>query len=245
MKMVTKQVSIIPGNGDRAIVIGATGSGKSTASMWLMRRSPKVPIVIYDVKHEDMFFDLPKVAAAFSWEGVKSLLDDGETDYVLFRPPNNELGNANVLDEYLMRHLEELSDIPAHIDELYAFHNKGHAGNGLIALLTRGRSRGITTTMATQRPAFISLFSLTEAQHLFVFRLTHTDDKKRVAKIIPDYDRVPEPAEYGFHHYNIRERVLREFKPLVPDKKPLAPMHEKGNTVSPLAVGLGDGLTWI
>jgi hypothetical protein len=40
----------------------------------------------------------------------------------------------------------------------------------VMALLTRGRSRNITTITASQRPAFLSRFALTEANHFFVFR---------------------------------------------------------------------------
>lgn len=237
--------SIIPANGDRGIVIGATGSGKSTASMWLLRRIPRVPTVIYNTKDEKMFAELPNVARADYFDDVLKLVDDGQTDYVDFHPPSKELNRPEILDGYLWRHLHELQDIPAYIDELYSFHRRGDPFDGLTALLTRGRGAGITTIMATQRPAYISMFSLTEAQHFYIFRLSHKHDHKRVSNVVDGYDTVKKPGEFGFHYYNIRDRQLREFAPIRPDKKPLAPKPGSEDNAAQLMGGPGAGLTWI
>lgn len=63
---------------------------------------------------------------------------------------------------------------------------QGRAGSGLIALLTRGRSKGISVLMSTQRPAWLSRFCFTEAQKYYIYRLTD----RRDSKVLGEYIRV-------------------------------------------------------
>lgn len=220
--------SILPGIGERVISIGATGSGKTTQNIWLLRRVPTTPAIIYDTKHEPKFLDLPKSALATDIGEVESLADDGETDYIVFRPPLEEMSDPVVLDNYLWLHLKHFPGVTCYIDELLSFHRGGHAGKGLTALLTQGRSFNITTMMSTQRPSFISNFAFSEAQRFYVLHLTLKKDKKRVAEFIPDYDDLPDPPKFAFYYYSIADREIKLFAGVTPDKD-IAPKEQKGD----------------
>jgi hypothetical protein len=118
------------------------------------------------------------------------------------RPPVDVTSDPDALDDLLYHHYLNYPDSGAFLDELLQFHKNCRAGKGLVGLLTRGRSRGITTLMATQRPAWISLFSLSEAQKYYSFFLVHEDDKKRIAKVIRGFDKLPDPPNHGFYFYS-------------------------------------------
>lgn len=210
--------SILPNVGDRAIAFGHTGSGKTLFTCWALLRLPLSPTIIYDTKNEDKFLSLPKAKVVGSLKEIDTTLEDGETDYIVFRPPARELSDPAALDEYLMYHYENFPRVTCYVDELVSFHRNGRAGPGLVAILTRGRSEGITFFGASQRPAWISLYLLTEAQHLYVFRLNHEKDKKRISEVIPHFDEMPEPHEYAFWYYNLKARRLQMYHPIKPDK---------------------------
>lgn len=196
--------SIIPDEGERVFIGGPTGSGKSFMGIWLARRIPLAPMIIYDTKREPEFLALPKSRLVTDWNDIDTALEDGETNYVVFRPDRRTATKPSELDDFLMEHLERFPRIAALLDETYAFHNAGRAGPGLQSLLTQGRSEGITTIMMAQRPAWISLFCLSESQRFYLFDLAHEDDRKRISKVIPDFDEMPRPPEFHFYYTTLK-----------------------------------------
>lgn len=184
-------------------MVGQTGSGKTAFCAWLLKRVPYAPIVIYDTKEEPKFDTLQPGRVVTTIDHMDEAYDDPTLDYIVMRPPVAVAAEPDALDAMLYHHYERYSDSVAYIDELLQFHKSGRAGKGLQGLLTRGRSRGITTIMATQRPAWISLFAISEAQKFYCFFLSHEDDKKRMGKVIRDFDKLPDPPKYGFYFYEL------------------------------------------
>lgn len=212
--------SIIPERGERALIVGQTGSGKTGFATWLLKRIPTAPIVIYDTKIEPKFEALGHSIVVPSVTAARGVIDQGEHDYIIVRPADDLLHDHEALDGMLYSHYMHLQGIDAYIDETYSFHSAGgRAGKGLIALLTRGRSKGITTIMSTQRPVHLSRFALTEAQRFYIFWLGHEDDHKTIAKIIPGFDKLKPPPEYYFYYYNNREKQIKLFKPVKLDEQ--------------------------
>lgn len=208
---------LLPEKGERTLSVGQTGSGKTAFNTWMLKRMPASPIVIYDTKDEPKFLSLPNSILVHSFDAIHEAIDHGEYDYVIFRTPTVLLDKGSELDKYLFRHFTELSGIDAYIDEVSDFHSDGgRAFNGLRALLRKGRSRGITTLMSTQRPVFLSRFALTEAQQLYIFHLSHEDDRKALDKVIPGFrDKPnPRPKSYRFWHYNASEDLLQFLRPV-------------------------------
>jgi DNA helicase HerA-like ATPase len=144
--------------------------------------------------------------------------DDATIDYIIVRPPVEMLGSPQELDDYLFYHYAHLRDSVCYIDEAYTFHNNGRAYRGLIALLSRGRSRGITTIISTQRPRGISLLCITEAQKVYVFRLADRNDRKRIGDIIPNFDEYRLPPKHGFYYFESGEDNAHLFRPVTLDR---------------------------
>lgn len=208
---------LLPEKGERTLSVGQTGSGKTAFNTWMLKRLSFSPIVIYDTKDEPKFLSLPNSTVVYSFEGVHEAIDSGEYDYVIFRTPTALLDKPAELDKYLLRHFIELPGIDVYLDEVSDFHaSNGHPYVGLRALLRKGRSRGNTVLMSTQRPKFISLFTMTEAQQLYIFHLSHDDDRKAIDKVIPGFKGKANPRakSYRFWHYSAGEDILQFLRPV-------------------------------
>lgn len=212
--MTKGQGGLIPNIGERALIVGQTGSGKTAFALWLLIRVETAPVIIYDTKEESKFPKLPNSSICHTFEQVKEQYDNVEIDYIIFRPAIELLSKPLELDSLLMLHYQHFKHSVAYIDEAYSFHNAGRAGPGLVALLTRGRSRGITTIMSSQRPAMLSRFAITESQKLYVFRLADKQDRKRVGDIIPNFADMDLPAKHAFYYFESGQDYPELFKPI-------------------------------
>lgn len=209
--------NIVPERGERAFICGQTGSGKTAFAVWLLGYMPGT--LIYDTKEERKFSALPKsVRVATMDEARKALRENkgGEAvyDFVILRPSVAETLDSEMLDTMLQYHYENLRGIGAYIDEVFMFHNGGRVGPGLMSLLTRGRSRGITLTMSAQRPAWLSRFCLTESQRFYVFRLVDRADRQRLGEIIPGLSRDEQPEKYHFQYFDFDQDGPAYFLPV-------------------------------
>lgn len=214
-------MSLLPAKGERTLSVGQTGSGKTAFNVWLLNKLPFAPVIIYDTKEEPKFLTLPTAAVAHSFREVAERLTSGEHDYIVFRPPDHILHDPQRLDEYLYNHYMQFPGVDGYIDEIYSFHSSGRPHMGLQAMLTRGRSRGISLFMSTQRPVWLSKSALTESNHLYIFTIVHEDDRKILNKVIPGFEDKPpvKPKTFRFYHYDAGEQKLAFYNPVKLDAK--------------------------
>lgn len=210
-------MNIIPAVGERALIVGQTGSGKTAFACWALAYCR--PGVIYDTKIEPKFSAMPGNRVVDSWRDLRRVWGkEKHLRFVVFRPPVSEVSDPEKIDHYLMRHYNELKHTTCYVDEAYQFHNAGRCGAGLLSLLTRGRSRGITTILSTQRPRWISLFCITESQRFYIFRLVDRNDRKRFAEIIPGFDADSDVAKHYFRYCDFDLDRPIVFSPVTLDK---------------------------
>lgn len=209
--------AFIPQVGERALILGMTGSGKTAFASWLLIRIPTAPIIIMDTKDEPKFEKLPANVIVETMEQAQKAAHDVRYDYIIVRPPVEMLGHPHELDRLLYFAYLHLHHCVIYIDEIYSFHSNGRAGPGLIALYTRGRSKGITTICSSQKPKFISSFVMSESQRYYIFRLQDIKDRKRVGEVISDFEDLPLPPKHGFYYYEIGEEAPELFKPIALD----------------------------
>jgi len=196
-------MNIVPKHGERAIIIGQTGSGKTAFARWLLSHMPGS--IIYDTKIEPKFNSLSgRVICKDVVSGIEAYRKDdkNEVKYAVVRPSVVITQEPKLLDEMLYYHYENGRNLTAYLDETYQFHVNGKAGPGLLSLLTRGRSRGITTVMATQRPAWLSRFCFTESQKFYIFPVVDKRDWKTISEVVPEMDKMPKPPKYHFYYYD-------------------------------------------
>lgn len=158
--------------GQRVTLVGATGSGKTSRMIELIRQSPVSPVLIFDTKEDDAF--LKCFPNAKVQEGLGPIK---KNDVTIIRPAPVESSDPEILDDFLYG-LHQSENVLVVIDEAYMFHRGGQAGPGLLGLITRGRSRGITMLTGSQRPAWVSRFVFTECEHFNILKLRNPGDRK-------------------------------------------------------------------
>jgi hypothetical protein len=211
--------SHVPQLGERALIVGQTGSGKTIFAIWLLERIPFAPIFIYDTKIEPKFEALPKSVVVETLEQASVAYLDVTKDYIIIRPPIELMDKPEELDKYLLYHYHHFHHSCAYIDEGYTFHSNSRAYPGIIALMTRGRSKGITTILSSQRPRGVSRFLISESQKFYIFRLQDKDDRKRIADVIPNFHNLEQPPKHSFYYFESGDDNPVLFSPIKVDKK--------------------------
>lgn len=182
-------VSIKPS--DRVTFVGKTGSGKTYAARILTKNLRR--LVVFD----------PKGTLRGKWDlkewtkrTAKDLRDGKD---VRVRIPAPIDGNW----EQYFQACYEAQDVTVYIDEVYGVLDKGNrASPYFTALYTRGRELNIGVWACTQRPAWMPLFVLSEAEWIFLFRLQLDADRKRMSEIMGDSVRHVTLTGHEFYLYN-------------------------------------------
>jgi len=205
-------MSLLLEKGNRGLLIGKTGSGKSQNGLFQLKNAPVWPAVIFDTKIEDCFFSLPEegeeLEVAHSVSDLKAIQKRPSKewpDYILVRPSAEEVRAWEPLDEYSHFMYNNFGACFIYYDELYNWHDNMRAGSGLMNLLTRGRSRGKTTLMASQRPSWISRFCMTETDKFYIHKLQDQRDRVSLSAVVPGIEKIPSPPKFHFWHYDTSE----------------------------------------
>lgn len=200
----------LPQLGERALIVGQTGSGKTAFACHLLKHLDFAPIIIYDTKDEPKFTDLPNSTIVTTIAERDKAIEDEKIDFIVFRPPVEITTQPDEMDNLVFDHYNNLREVGAYIDEAYTF--PAHS-RGLLAMLTRGRSRGITTIISTQRPSRIDRAMISEAQKVYAFKLVDKKDKIRLGDVIPEFAELPDPRRHGFYYYD-GEKAPRLYNPV-------------------------------
>lgn len=202
-------MSILLDKGQRGLLVGKTGSGKSQGAMFHLRHTDIWPKIIFDTKIEDFFFSVPEegeeMELAFSVDDLKAIKKrpiKEQPDYILVRPSAEEVQAFDPLDEYTQFVYNNFGKCFIYFDELTNWHRGMLCGPGLINVLTRGRSRGKTTLMASQRPAWISRSCLTETDKFFIHNLNDEKDVDRLSDVVPQMKKMKKLKRFHFYHYD-------------------------------------------
>lgn len=182
---------------ERVLIAGKTGSGKTWFAGKLLSSIPRLIVVDPKGTLNDWGLNDPTVR---QWRK----LEKGEYNRIRIRPPLTD--DIEAWYEDLFERIYDLGNVTLYIDEAYAVASPGsRPGRWLSALYTRGRERGIGVWAATQRPMWIPLFLISEADWLVVFRLNLAADRSRIASVAGDsvLDRVPDP--HGFWLYHVED----------------------------------------
>ena len=201
--------------GERAIVAGRTGSGKSTLGKWLLLRSPGHWVII-NPKWTKAFDKLPdsEIIKGINLKKIDKSIN--ENRFTIINPNANE-SDPETLDLLIKYFHEAYTDIGICVDESYAIHTNGRAGPGLIGLLTRGRELKQSFLGLTQRPAFLSKFLFSEAEYIVGMALSMEDDRKRMFEFTGKQifkDKLP---AHEFLWYDVGNDNLRHFNPVPVD----------------------------
>lgn len=188
---------------ERVLIAGKTGSGKTWLARRLLARIPR--LVVIDPKSTLADWNL-KEPSDRDW----NKFDRGE--YGRYRIQSPVTSDLESWYDDLFGYLYECGELTIYIDEAYAVTPPGQKpGKWLSACYTRGREKGIGVWSSTQRPAWIPLFMLSEADWFLVFRLSLEQDRKRIAALAGDSVMAPIPDPHGLWRYHIGDESAMYF----------------------------------
>lgn len=194
--------------GERALILGKTGSGKTVIGAWLLSRSPG-RWVILNSKYDEF---LTQIGPSVDWN-VKDILKGlKKKEIVVAHPTSFE---AEDLDRVLFELCETRQAVGVFIDELLYLHKgNGRAGPGLMGLLTRGRSRKQSFIGCSQRPAFLSQFCYSESEYFGIAQLKLRADWAKVIEFSGKPEARIDRLKHHWGWINIQEDTLTEYGPV-------------------------------
>lgn len=203
--------------GKRAMFAGRTGSGKSTVACWWLNRSPGHWLIL-NPKWTAAFNGLPdsNVVDSLDLNKIEKSLE--KYRFTIVNPQSSQ-SSPDVLDALIMWLHESFTDIGLCVDELYAIHKNGIAGEGLIGWLTRGRELRQSFLGLTQRPAWLSKFIFSESDFVGGMSLALEADRKRMYEITGRQQFMEKLPPREWLWYDVEADHLRKFGPVPLIKK--------------------------
>lgn len=191
---------------DRIFICGMTGSGKSKLMKTLARKLHHV--VIVDYKHEIKIVGFSVVK---NYAGFLLVAKRRKFVKVIFRPVGTveeQDRELSKLEKYIFekgRHFIFYDDLRIREKQLMK------PPQTLDDIIRMGRSRLVGLGVSHQRPSMLSQTFISEAQHLFVFKLALEVDRKKIEGVIgSDNAELLEKVSYEDHeflYYNTRTRT--------------------------------------
>ena len=181
-----------PKGDERLVIVGATGTGKTTLARQLLASFPRIIVIdskcTYGGKGGEPGFEMVS-----SPRGLKSLRSS--VDFIQYRPDENH----QTIDDYneVYKWCYRRQNLMVYTDEAFLVHHGSYAPDWLRACVTCGRELGIGMMTGTQRPRGIDLRLLTEAEVFIAFDLRHRDDRKRMAEMMGD-ETMERPPQHAF-----------------------------------------------
>jgi hypothetical protein len=208
--------------GERGLLVGKTGSGKSQHGYFHCQNASCWPVIMFDTKIEDQFFSVPEGKDTLELvEGVKAFEEYAKTpkaemaDYILVRPTETEFQDPEAMDEYMRIAYHRFGSCFLYLDEVGNFHKNGKALPNLMNILARGRAKGKTTLMASQRPSGISRSCVTECDRFYIHHLNDHRDKETLGHVIPEFAKSKNPPKFHFWHFSTSDHEIPElFSPV-------------------------------
>lgn len=165
--------AIAPRPTDRALFVGQTGSGKTTLADVLLRTREYV--VVVDVK------------GTINWRGYRLVrrfdnllkIKADAAPRLIYRPPYAELSHTDTLNLFF-RWVFARGHTTVYIDEVAGITRGDVYPYWFGACLMRGRELGVETWMSTQRPMRVPMICMSEAEHVYAFRLKMEQDRARI-----------------------------------------------------------------
>lgn len=206
MTQTSLHVDIAPGQ--RGLVCGATGSGKTVLTRYMLRGVQR--LVVLDPKGTLYKWGLEEWDAS-----TRKRLADGNPVRVRVALEAGE--SSAKFWESVLREVYRAAYCVLYIDEAYGVNRGTNAGEWLEAIWTRGREFEITGIAATQRPRNIPVILLSEAEHFFIFELRNPDDRDHVAAYVDPVIKTKVPDPHGFYYYQAGKKHVKYY-PSLPRK---------------------------
>lgn len=170
--------NIVPTRNDRVAIFGQTGSGKTLLARALLEEREYV--VVLDTKRR---INWPGYVV-FTDFNKMSDIDPTRVKKVIYRPSFDDItNNDGALINAFFRWVYERQRCTLYVDELSSVSNGDTYPHHYGACLMQGRELGIEVVSGTQRPTNIPQIAMSEAEHVYCFKLRMFADRQRVERL--------------------------------------------------------------
>jgi len=183
----------------RGVLVGMTGSGKTTLARVLLR--PFRYVAIYDAK------------GLIYWPGyerVETLREvvRSKSEKICYAPRAQELRDEGYIDGFFEWSYTRQNTF-VYVDEVYAVTQRLEIPPFYHAILTRGRERGNGLLSATQRPMLIPSVIMSESENWYIFRLGMETDRRKVEACIGlKSERIADLPKRRFYYVRADEALI-------------------------------------
>lgn len=189
---------------DRAVFVGATGTGKTTLAKGLMYGRKRIAVL--DPKRT---FWLPDSWSPTTYTTVAEFSRHEYQGPAIYRPTVQEI---DALCEDFFAICFEEGNLTVYVDEAASVTKTTKAAHSYERCLREGRERNVGTWSATQRPVFLPRVIFTESEHMFIFRLRHPDDRERMEDYTDPQIESRVPRGHQFWYYNDSTQRLKFYR---------------------------------
>lgn len=214
---------IIPGQRERALIVGQTASGKSTLGAVLLEGYhtlyPRDGIYIIDPKHR--FIPVGSTGRSLFPEGYDAKVHGRIASvsvcarlYRAFMQSRTggvflvqDVGQALELFQTLFERGDYAQPSLIYNDESLELHSNGLVDYRMRRINQEGRERGLGQITLTQRPKRIDQTFITESERVYIGRLTRKDDRKVMADNVVMDDNGGLMTPLDRHHFAMIDQV--------------------------------------
>lgn len=165
-------------NDQRGAIIGRTGTGKSFLAKRLLPRSGNLAII--DPKRE---FDFDTCVV---YNAVDKIIK-AKSKRFIYRPDPDRLTDLTEYDK-LYKYCYEMGNITVYTDDMVGIMDRQRFPHFLQVCYQMGRSKKVSMLSAFQRPAWLPMFLMSEANKFYVFSLNQKADIKKVNDMVNGYN---------------------------------------------------------
>lgn len=197
---------------DRVLIVGQTGSGKSTVAR-AMTQGYRSQVVI-DPKHDEA---LARSITVYSPAEFARVFPQRSTR-ILFRPDAG-LDRGEDVDQVMAR-VERYGRTAVVVHEAMFYATAAWILPAYRRLQVAGRGRQIPVWSLSQRPMGLHNVLLSEATHVLVFDLALDGDRRKVAGIVGDGALIRPDRQFSFGYYGPQTGGLVRCDPLELERRP-------------------------
>lgn len=180
------QEIVCPPHDQRMMIVGASGTGKTTLAREILRPYDAVLVIdpkcTYGGKDGEEGYTLVRTPRQ-----LRSL-NKGHT-HIQYRPSEDHqsIPSYNEVYEWAFRQGQKGHSRMVYTDEVYLIMSGSTSPKWLTACITCGRELGVGMINGSQRPVGVDRRIYTESETIVAFRLRHEDDQKLISKVMGTY----------------------------------------------------------
>ena len=187
------------------VIIGKKSSGKTYLANELLTSLKNVPVIVFDFNWQ---FHDSRAVVIHNLQEVFKIFDEMK-GHIIFQPYDK----SKPVFESFCEQIFARSNVVTIIDETHAYTSKQGICKPYNDLILSGRPRGISTISISSRPQNLPNNSLTNARHIFAFKLNLESDiiflqswlGDQAWELLPQEQRkknleAPELPEHSFYY---------------------------------------------